>query len=54
MIDRIHILPYCKKMKIFQTWNVGTGCLVKNKKGGWKSDNIRDIIEGGFYTWSGD
>lgn len=50
MIDRIHILPYYKKMKIFQMWNMGTGCLVKNKKGGWKSDNIRDI-RWGFLYW---
>lgn len=46
MIDRTHILPYYKKMKTFQKWNMGTGCLVKNTKEGWQSNSIRDIIDG--------
>lgn len=52
MIDRIDILSYYNENETLQKWNVGTGCLVKNTKG--RLVNIRDIVDRGFSTESGD
>lgn len=52
MIDRIDILSYYYENETWQKWNVGAGCLVKNIKG--KLVNVRDIVDGGFSTESGD
>lgn len=54
MIDRIDILTDYKKMKLLKNGMWELAAFVKNTKGGWKADNTRDIIDGDFYTGSGN